>query len=302
MRVAVVTRSGDAPGIEHLGSIGNEGPRRFDSYVSQSPRAAFSQVDGCGPDGSLAALLSDWSGINENHRQKHASVSQAFKAERILAPVVDRAKILIAGGRRDPGPPALDKPITAMLKFKSAFADPDSIVALPDMTERWEVDAVLGVVVGKSAFRVSRDEALDCIAGFTLIADVTDRDRCEVEARTNNGLLGKNHRGVSSIGPCIWLPDTTSADPGQIELLVNGDVKQHFTLADLAWSAADVIATWSAAKLFPGDVIGLGPGILRDGPGAMPPCVIKPGDRIEVRCGEIGSLRLAFASHYEGCA
>ena len=302
MRVAVLTRSGDPPGFEHLGSIGAEGPCRFDAYVSRSPRAAFSQVDGCGPDGSLAALLSGWSGSDENLRQRHANVSQTFKAERILAPVVDRAKILIAGARRDPGPPSLDKPITAMLKFKSAFADPDSIAALPDVTESWDVDAVLGVVLGKSAFRASREQAQDCIAGFTLIADVTDRARCDVEARTNNGLLAKNHRGLSSIGPCIWLPDATSADLGPIELLVNGDVKQRFTLADLAWSAADVIATWSAAKLFPGDVIGLGPGILRVGPGAMPPCPIKPGDSIEVRCGEIGSLRLAFASHYEGRA
>jgi 2-keto-4-pentenoate hydratase/2-oxohepta-3-ene-1,7-dioic acid hydratase in catechol pathway len=124
---------------------------------------------------------------------------------------------------------------------------------------------------------------------------VTDRARFTEEARTNNGLMAKNHKGLSGIGPCIWLPDARDATPGRATLRLDGRELQSFHLNDLVWTAGEVAAWWSAARLVPGDMIGLGPAILRGGHARIPPVRISGGERIEISCEEVGVLELRIA-------
>ena len=266
------------------------------AFSSSHPLAGFDPTLAAAPEGGLCALLEAAS-----RQQAQAATGASISGEKcLLSPLPDRARVLVLGSRRFPTAPTTDMPLAAMLKFRTAFTEPDSVIALPDSSNRWDVDVVLGAVLGHSVFRANEQEAADAIAGWCLILDVTERDRFEAEAKTNNGLMSKNHRGLSAIGPCIWIPDQEGQAPGPVELRINGETKQRFSLGDLSFSAARAIAHWSASRLGPGDVIGLGPAIWREGSAALPPAPIKAGDRIEAHCAEIGSLGLHVATNRNG--
>jgi acylpyruvate hydrolase len=289
MRVAIIEASGDAF-AERLVLLEGDHFSPLAAYASSEPRLGMKANSQSPPASGLAALLGD---LTEHRYQPQVGASGAHvDGCRFVPPIIDRARVLIAGSRRFPVA-VPEAPVVAMLKFKSAFANPRSAIELPDISARWDVDAAVGVVVGKSAFRIGANQTHHHVAGFTLIADVTDRGRFEAEARTNNGLMSKNHRRASALGPIIWIPEQPDHEPGAVELRVNGELKQRFELADLLWRAADVLSAWSAAKLLPGDMLGLGPAILRAGPSEMPPAAIKPGDTIEVTCPQIGALRVS---------
>ncbi len=184
--------------------------------------------------------------------------------------------------------------VTGFLKFASSLADPGSKIHLPKSESNFDADGVLGVVIGKRAERVSKDESLSCIAGFTLLVDVTDRKVYEVECKTNNNLMAKNGASLSPLGPCIKM--VTSDELGQeieVTLRLNGKVCQHFTLGDLVYGVKEMISYWSRLILEPGDILGLGATIARSGSGDKleSPVSIKPGDLLELESTGVGLLK-----------
>ena len=291
MKVAVVEEEIAGAFRERIVTPDKVGFIPLASYHATEPRHGVAYNTEALPEAGLAMLLQD-ACLKPRTVKSAASETQGLNGARLVAPLLEGTRVLLAGSRRFPGALGENDPFVAMPKFRSAFADPGAEIALLDVSDRWDVDAVVGVVVGRHAFRVGANEANRFIAGYTLIADVTDRARFEAEAKTNNGLMAKNHRGLSALGPVVWIPDESDHVPGVVELRINGAVKQKFSLSELAWRANEVIAAYSVCPLFPGDIIGLGPAILRKGAQDLPPAPLKRGDAIAIDCAEIGGLRL----------
>jgi 2-keto-4-pentenoate hydratase/2-oxohepta-3-ene-1,7-dioic acid hydratase in catechol pathway len=193
----------------------------------------------------------------------------------------------VAGGER----------MTGFLKFASSLADPGSKIPLPGPDVVFDADAVLGVVIGKRSESISPSDALSCVAGFTLLADVTDRNAFERECRTNNNLLAKNRANLSPFGPTIWLPRDKQLDQTtELTLRLNGQLRQQFTLGDLSYTLQEVISAWSRLILEPGDVIGMGASIAKPQAGKAfeSPIPVKPGDTLEVESPPLGLLKAEF--------
>jgi len=152
----------------------------------------------------------------------------------------------------------------------------------------WEVE--LGVVIGKAAKYVSRENALDHVAGYCLINDVSER-------HFQTQLSGQWTKGKScdTFGPTgPWLvtrdeiPDPQNLDMG---LDVNGEPRQRGNTRTQIFSVADVIEHLSSLfTLHPGDIISTGtpPGV---GAGMKPPQFLKDGDRVDLWIEGLGRQR-----------
>ena len=256
-------------------------------------------------EATLPAALSHLSALGSSGRKKleralghakHPIVNPAF-----AAPIDPLAKILLTEGRvalarSNDQLPA--KMVVGFSKFASACAAPGAALRLPDPTARYDVEAVLVAVLGKAASRVSAGEATRSIVGFTLMAEITDRDMFDREWKTSNNLYAKNHRGLTPLGPAIWVASPSELDPAtEITLSLNGALKQRFAVSDFAHSIANATKAWSRTLLEPGDMVALGAAIAKPRPGneVDSPVEIKAGDKIEVACAPIGTLSAIIA-------
>lgn len=249
-------------------------------------------------------------------------VQSSAESSPLLRPVDDRAKVMIVGGWNPVSRPDLElnhmtphvmarwmdaedfkrPPITVFKKFPSAIADPGSDIALPVVklvrgapsSGRFEADAVLAVVIGQPALRVSVRNALRHVIGLSLMLDVWDAEIFLEEARVRRGMLSKNLRRVSPLGPWIQvIEDGMLGDELEVTLEVAGQLRQRFCVGDLAYQIAEVISFCSSIGLQPGDIIGFGARIARatrSGP-LETPAKLAPGDTIKVAVTEVGTLR-----------
>lgn len=256
--------------------------------------------------GGLPAMLGFLAAIGSGGRRKieHALAARknGTSTPALLKPMDPLAKILLTEGRvslsrSNDQLPA--KMVVGFSKFQTALADPDARIRLPDAQARYDVEAALAVVLGRPASRVSAGAAARGIIGFTLMAEVTHRDMFDAEWRTSNSLFAKNARGLSPLGPCIWIAglkelDTTTA----ITLAINGALRQRFTVSDFAHGIAHATKAWSRCVLEPGDMVALGAAIAKPRPDneVDSPIPIVAGDRIEVSCAPIGTLSAQFVA------
>ena len=249
---------------------------------------------------TLPATLSRLGALGPGGRKKlEKALGQAADGianAALAAPIDPLAKILLTEGRvalarSNDQLPA--KMVVGFSKFASACAAPGATIRLPDPAARYDAEAVLVAVLGKPAARVSAGEATRSIIGFTLMAEITHRDMFEREWKTSNNLYAKNCRGLSPLGPAIWIAAPGELDPAtEITLKVNGAVKQRFAVSDFAHSIANATKAWSRTVLKPGDMVALGAAISKPRPGneVDSPIEIKQGDKIEVACAPIGTL------------
>ncbi len=177
------------------------------------------------------------------------------------------------------------------LKANSAINGPNDDVILPRGSTKsdWEVE--LGVVIGTTAKYVSRENALDHVAGYCVINDVTERDfQSQLSGQWTKG---KSCDTFGPIGPWLVTRDEVS-DPQNLamSLDVNGKRMQTGTTATMIFGVAEIIEHLSnLMTLHPGDVISTGtpPGI---GAGTKPePVFLKVGDVMELSIDGLGQQR-----------
>lgn len=142
----------------------------------------------------------------------------------------------------------------------SAITGPYDDVVLPAWAEKPDWELELAVVIGRPAHRVGVAEAADCIAGYTIANDLTDRAtvfRRDMPAIGTDWLRSKNAPGFTPLGP--WLvPAESIAHPGdlRVTLKLNGETMQDESTKDMVFDAARVVAYASrTARLLPGDLV-----------------------------------------------
>jgi 2-keto-4-pentenoate hydratase/2-oxohepta-3-ene-1,7-dioic acid hydratase in catechol pathway len=166
------------------------------------------------------------------------------------------------------------------LKAPSALLPPDGTVLLPKQSSRVEYEGELALVIGKMVSRVNASQALKCVTGFTCLDDVTARD---IQRREGLYTHAKGFDTFCPVGP--WL-ETDIPDPQalDLQLRVNGVVRQQGSTADMIFPVAEVIAFIShIMTLYPGDLITTG-----TPPGVGP---LVAADIVEVEISGIGTLR-----------
>ena len=231
------------------------------------------------------------------------TIAFAPNAVKLLAPVPRPRKFIAAGknyfehqdemGRPDDSKvPQL--PI-AHVQFASTVVPPDATIGIPPETKHLDYEVEIAAVIGKRAFNVTREAALDHVFGYTVYNDVSDRDTYRGEARLGGGVgcLGKNFAGFSPLGPYLVTPDEIG-DPQMLRLQsrVNGQMRQNSTAQRMMYHIDRQIAHWSQIGLEPGDMLGTGTpgGVAAGRKPDQEQWWLKSGDVVEVEVDKLGTL------------
>lgn len=171
-----------------------------------------------------------------------------------------------------------DRPLL-FLKPPNALASHGDTVTVPEGKERIDWEAELAVVVGAQARDVDAADAMDYVAGYTCMNDISNRDD---QNREQNWVRGKAFDNAAPLGPVLATPDEVP-DDAAVELRVNGETKQSSTIEHMIFSVPELIEEITAyLTLEPGDVIATG---TPEGVGAL-----SDGDSVEVEVEGVGVL------------
>ena len=173
-------------------------------------------------------------------------------------------------------------------KFDNALAPCGADVVLPPWESSYDYEAELVIVMGKEAWNVSAEEAMEQVFGFTCGNDFSLRD---AQMRSGQWLIGKTLPGFGPCGPCIVTADEYDlAAPKRIRSYVNGQLRQDGSTADMIFSCAQIISYASRyIKLCPGDLIftGTPSGVALEG---QEKHWLKPGEVVDIDIEGIGRL------------
>jgi 2-keto-4-pentenoate hydratase/2-oxohepta-3-ene-1,7-dioic acid hydratase in catechol pathway len=171
-----------------------------------------------------------------------------------------------------------DRPLL-FLKPPNTLASHGSTVTLPAGKDRIDHEAELGVVVGSQARNVPADEAMDHVAGFTCVNDLSNRDD---QRREQNWVRGKAFDGAAPIGPVLADPEDVP-DDARVQARVNGETRQDGSRAQLMFTVPELVAEITTyMTLEPGDVISTGT------PAGVGP--LADGDHVEIEIDGVGTL------------
>lgn len=139
-------------------------------------------------------------------------------------------------------------------KFDDALAPAGAEVCLPPWENSYDYEAELVIVMGKSAWNIGEEEAMDYIFGYTCGNDFSCRD---AQMRSGQWLIGKTMPGFGPCGPCIVTADELDPNKGLgIKSYVNGELRQDGSTLDMIFSCARIISYASKyVHLQPGDLI-----------------------------------------------
>jgi acylpyruvate hydrolase len=174
---------------------------------------------------------------------------------------------------------------TLFAKYTRALVGPRDDIVLPKVSDNidWEVE--LAIVIGKEARHVSGDSAMDAVAGWTILNDVSVRD---FQRRTAQFLQGKTFEKSTPLGPMLVTKDEIDASNLRLTTEVDGQVMQDSSTADLLFKPLEIVAYISQIiSLEPGDIIATGTpsGV---GAGRKPPVWLKPGQTMITRVEGLG--------------
>ncbi len=226
---------------------------------------------------------------------------------KLLVPVPAPSKLLLLAGNyskhiEEGGGKATERaqtfPYVFMKPPLTTLTNPGDPVRIPEVSPNhidWELE--LGVIIGRTAKNVKEADALNYVAGYTVVNDISDRKFRPNPGRTQrekdgffDWLHGKWHDTFCPMGPCV-LPADELADPQTLlmTLKVNGGVEQDGSTAEMVFPVAAIIEFISSfVTLAPGDIISTG---TTSGVGHAKGKFLKAGDVMEAWIEQIGTLR-----------
>ncbi len=219
-------------------------------------------------------------------------VAYPLKEVRLRAPLLRPPKIICIGlNYKDHAEEQKKEPPAAPLIFSKAsnavIGDEDEIRIPRGISEKVDHEVELAVVIGKEAWQVPKDEALDHVFGYTIMNDVTARD---LQQGDKQWFRGKSCATFAPLGPAIVTPDEIKVEDVGLTLTVNGDIRQAGSTKSLIFGVPALIEYISKCiALEVGDVIATGTpagvGVFRN-----PPVFLKAGDRVVATIEGIGTL------------
>ena len=269
-------------------------------------------------DGSRAGVLEDdrvldaWALLGEPHRGSLKELlaanrggdlrgrlgdtgapSHPLSAVRLLPPVPDPEKIVCIGlnYRKHAAEVGVDldslpEVPTIFAKYPNALVADGATVAVP--TGKTDYEAEVAFVVGRRAKNVAEAEALEYVAGYTLLNDLSARD---LQGATPQWMAGKVFDGSAPCGPWLVTPDEAGPhDRIGIRLTLNGEEMQDGATDDLIFSVPQLVAQLSRLMtLEPGDIVSTGTpeGV---GMGRKPRVWLADGDEIVIESPTLGRL------------
>ena len=201
---------------------------------------------------------------------------------RILCLGVNYSEHAIEGGRQVPTWPE------AFVRGRDSVLGPYADLVKPALTERFDYEGELGVVIGAGGRYIPADKSLDAIAGFVVLNDASAR---EWQRAATQWTAGKNFEGSMPIGPEVVTTDEADVSDALLTPVLNGQVMQSARTSQMIVDIPSAVEFFSSfTRLAPGDVIATGtPGGV--GFARTPPVWLTPGDVIEVTIEGIGSIR-----------
>jgi acylpyruvate hydrolase len=201
---------------------------------------------------------------------------------RILCLGLNYSEHALEGGRAVPSWP------DAFVRGADSVLGPYADLVRPALSERFDYEAELGIVIGSGGRYITADKALDAIAGFLVLNDASAR---EWQRAGTQWTAGKNFEGSMPLGPEVVTTDEVDVSDLAISSVLNGTVMQSARTSQMIVSVPDAIEFFSSfTRLMPGDVIATGtPGGV--GFARTPPVWLTPGDVIEVTVESIGTIR-----------
>lgn len=265
-----------AVGAEKPGMIDDTGGvRDLSGQVSDIGGAVLTDL------GALAALDPDDLPVVTGRPRLGSCVAGVGKVICIGLNYADHAK---EAGLEVPGEPVI------FMKASSAICGPYDDLRLPRGATKTDWEVELGVVIGKPAKYVSASAALEHVAGYCVVNDVSER-AFQIE-RYGQWTKGKSCDTFAPLGPWLVTRDAIP-DPQNLRLWlkVNDDLRQNGSTATMVYGVADLVAYLSHfMTLHPGDVISTGtpPGV---GLGMTPPTYLVAGDVVTAGIDGLGSQR-----------
>jgi acylpyruvate hydrolase len=177
---------------------------------------------------------------------------------------------------------------TLFAKYASALIGAFDDIVLPVVSDQVDWEAELAVVIGAPARHVSEQDAPACIAGYSVLNDVSVRD---FQYRTLQWLQGKSFESSTPLGPWLVTSDEAPGPSREIACEVAGELMQRADTADLVFDPAALVASISDVfTLEPGDIIATGtPGGV--GAARTPPRFLADGEVVVTRIAGVGECR-----------
>ena len=178
---------------------------------------------------------------------------------------------------------------TFFAKFRNSLCGPFSPIVLPQLSKQIDYEGELAFVIGRRCKDVPEQKALGCVAGYTIMNDVSARD---LQFQTSQWTAGKSPDTFAPMGPGI-VPASFVPDPQSLLITtrVNGVTLQSGNTGDMIFSVKHTVAFLSSIMtLEPGDIVSTG---TPSGVGfkRTPPVFLRAGDVVEIEIGGIGAIR-----------
>lgn len=218
-----------------------------------------------------------------------------FAQAKLLPPVLNPSKAIAVGLNyidHAAESPYKDAPKYPVLfhRFPSSWVAHNEPLIKPKVSDQFDYEAELAVIIGKAGRHISKDKALEHVVGYSLFNDGSIRD---YQFKSHQWMIGKNFDATASFGPELVTAD--ELPPGavglQIRAKLNGQVMQDANTKDMIFDVPTLVSTCSEIfALQPGDVIisGTPAGV---GFARKPQVFMKQGDVIEVEVEKVGVLR-----------
>jgi 2-keto-4-pentenoate hydratase/2-oxohepta-3-ene-1,7-dioic acid hydratase in catechol pathway len=256
-------------------------------------------IDLSATDASLPNTLLDI--IASEHAMSHiaalaknpASVIKSIEGVKFI-PLVDRPGKIIClglnyadhaaeGGHARPEYPAF------FMRGPSSLAAHQQALIRPKVSDKFDYEAELAFVVGKTARHLTAANALECIAGYSAFNDGSLRD---YQRKSSQWTIGKNFDATGGFGPWLVTPDELppAADGLRIQSRLNGQIMQDANTKSFLWGVVEtLVLITECMTLEPGDVVitGTPAGV---GYARKPPVFMKAGDTIEIDIEGVGVL------------
>ncbi len=189
---------------------------------------------------------------------------------------------------KEVGRPVPEQPLLFAM-YPNTVTGFDDEIAIPAMSDKIDYEAELGVIIGRRGRHIPAGKALDYVAGYTIVNDVSARD---LQRSDSQWIRGKSFDTFAPMGPCMVPVSVLGDGDGlDIRLRLNGETMQDSNTRNLIFKVPELVSYISRVMtLEPSDVISTGTpsGV---GVGRTPPVFLKPGDVVEIDVEGIGTLR-----------